>query len=251
MHQPSASGKAARTANQPRSARNVSQVGSFGEAAHCRTAAASPTSGRFSTSTCADTSSQVTPPDAHAARQLSGALSGSTNAVQRVGIREFGGSEDRQRDVSASGESLHHAQNGVRPFPCWRAAQHQSSEGVSRCRVQRRGEGAVQRAHQTRQRGSSLVLGRRGPHRLRFPVAKRPTHRHEQVLQGDPVLTQPRAQLLDRHVGARRSPAPLPGADLTLELWAGGDLTLVDLPATLPVRRPSGAAVAADQEALL
>lgn len=48
-----------------------------------------------------------------------------------------------------------------------------------------------------------------------------------------------------------RSPAPLPGADLTLELWAGGDLTLVDLPATLPVGRPSGEAVAADQEALL
>jgi len=31
-----------------------------------------------------------------------------------------------------------------------------------------------------------------------------------------------------------RAPAPLPGADLTLELWAGGDLLVVDLPATLP-----------------
>ena len=31
-----------------------------------------------------------------------------------------------------------------------------------------------------------------------------------------------------------RAPAPLPGVDLTLELWAGGDLVAVDLPATLP-----------------
>ncbi len=31
-----------------------------------------------------------------------------------------------------------------------------------------------------------------------------------------------------------RAPAPLPGADLTLELWAGGDLTVVDLPTALP-----------------
>lgn len=33
-----------------------------------------------------------------------------------------------------------------------------------------------------------------------------------------------------------RAPAPLPGADLTLELWAGGALTVVDVPAVLPSR---------------
>lgn len=39
-----------------------------------------------------------------------------------------------------------------------------------------------------------------------------------------------------------RAPAPLPGADLTLELWAGGGLTVVDLPTVLPsgVGRPAG-----------
>ena len=31
-----------------------------------------------------------------------------------------------------------------------------------------------------------------------------------------------------------RAPAPMPGVDLTLELWAGGDLQQVELPATLP-----------------
>jgi hypothetical protein len=35
-----------------------------------------------------------------------------------------------------------------------------------------------------------------------------------------------------------RAPAPLPGVDLTLELWAGGDLIEVDLPTTLPVPQP-------------
>ncbi|SDB93664.1 TIGR02680 family protein [Raineyella antarctica] len=46
-----------------------------------------------------------------------------------------------------------------------------------------------------------------------------------------------------------RSPAPFPGADLTLELWAGGDLTVVNLPATLPVGAP--ATGDGPQEALL
>jgi hypothetical protein len=32
-----------------------------------------------------------------------------------------------------------------------------------------------------------------------------------------------------------RAPAPAPGVDLTLELWAGGDLIQVDLPVTLPL----------------
>ncbi len=45
-----------------------------------------------------------------------------------------------------------------------------------------------------------------------------------------------------------RAPAPLPGADLTLELWAGRDLIVVDLPVTLPT---GAAAAPADQDALL
>lgn len=46
-----------------------------------------------------------------------------------------------------------------------------------------------------------------------------------------------------------RAPAPLPGADLTLELWAGGDLTVVDLPAMLPTG-PDTASDASQEEAL-
>ena len=34
-----------------------------------------------------------------------------------------------------------------------------------------------------------------------------------------------------------RAPAPMPGVDLTLELWAGGDLVEVPLPSVLPVGR--------------
>lgn len=41
-----------------------------------------------------------------------------------------------------------------------------------------------------------------------------------------------------------RAPAPLPGVDLTLELWAGGDLIEVNLPTTLPVPQ-------SDEETLL
>lgn len=37
-----------------------------------------------------------------------------------------------------------------------------------------------------------------------------------------------------------RAPSPLPGADLTLELWAGGDLTFVDLPTTWTSASGSG-----------
>lgn len=35
-----------------------------------------------------------------------------------------------------------------------------------------------------------------------------------------------------------RAPAPLPGVDLTLELWAGGQLTEIPLPSSLPVGPP-------------
>ncbi len=35
-----------------------------------------------------------------------------------------------------------------------------------------------------------------------------------------------------------RAPAPLPGVDLTLELWAGGQLTEIPLPSTLPAGSP-------------
>lgn len=35
-----------------------------------------------------------------------------------------------------------------------------------------------------------------------------------------------------------RTPAPLPGVDLTLELWAGGDLQQIELPVTLPIGTP-------------
>lgn len=45
-----------------------------------------------------------------------------------------------------------------------------------------------------------------------------------------------------------RAPAPLPGADLTLELWAGRDLIVVDLPITLPT---GPVAPPAEQDALL
>lgn len=51
-----------------------------------------------------------------------------------------------------------------------------------------------------------------------------------------------------------RAPAPLPGADLTLELWAGGALTVVDVPAVLPSRgleTESGDSPDAAQESLL
>lgn len=37
-----------------------------------------------------------------------------------------------------------------------------------------------------------------------------------------------------------RAPAPLPGADLTLELWAGGALTVVDIPTVLPSHGAAG-----------
>lgn len=50
-----------------------------------------------------------------------------------------------------------------------------------------------------------------------------------------------------------RAPAPLPGADLTLELWAGGDLTVVDTPAVLPRvgPPPTGQDEGGSQEILL
>lgn len=51
-----------------------------------------------------------------------------------------------------------------------------------------------------------------------------------------------------------RAPAPLPGVDLTLELWAGGDLTVVDLPVTLPTGPSAGDITRTDgitQESLL
>lgn len=36
-----------------------------------------------------------------------------------------------------------------------------------------------------------------------------------------------------------RAPAPTPGVDLTLELWAGGELTEIPLPTSLPPGPPT------------
>ena len=46
-----------------------------------------------------------------------------------------------------------------------------------------------------------------------------------------------------------RAPAPIPGADLTLELWAGGTLEAIDLPMSWLDGPEPG--VSADQDALL
>ena len=47
--------------------------------------------------------------------------------------------------------------------------------------------------------------------------------------QGNLGLTKFRVQVV-------RAPAPLPGAELILELWAGGGLRVVDVPSALPTR---------------
>ena len=49
--------------------------------------------------------------------------------------------------------------------------------------------------------------------------------------------------------GALRSMPPIPGADLTLELWAGGTLEAIDLPMSWLDGPEPG--VSADQDALL
>jgi uncharacterized protein (TIGR02680 family) len=48
-----------------------------------------------------------------------------------------------------------------------------------------------------------------------------------------------------------RAPAPMPGADLTLELWAGGNLTVVDLPTSWgPLPQATSADAGVSEEAL-